>query len=195
MSGSRSLPSTRLKTDVGPWVIGLRLRLPPGQRQRFQGRQDSLWTTAWTRCRAGKAPVVCSPQGTRSSEARATAPSWPANVFRFCENAGRMVARHTDSAKRAHRTSISFVKSLPYVPLPLHLEVSRVCTKNNKTCPVICVNLISSRFIHSLTSTSFWTRSYGYLPTVLHIAAASVAMLNMTVLIVQSKCSHTLSMI
>lgn len=82
MSGSRSLPSTRLKTDVGPWVTGLRLRLPPGQRQRFQGRQDSQWTTAWTRCRVVEAPVVCSLQGTRSSEARATAPSWPANLFR-----------------------------------------------------------------------------------------------------------------
>lgn len=117
MSGSRSLPSTRLKTDVGPWVTDLRLRLPPGQRQRFQGRQDSLWTTAWTRCRAGKAPVVCSPRGTRSSEARAATPSWPASLFRFCENAGRMVARHTDSAKRARRTSNVFVKSLPYVPL------------------------------------------------------------------------------
>lgn len=30
MSGPRSLPSTRLKTDVGPWVTGLRLRLPSG---------------------------------------------------------------------------------------------------------------------------------------------------------------------
>lgn len=30
MSGSGSLPSTRLKTDVGPWVTGLRLRLPSG---------------------------------------------------------------------------------------------------------------------------------------------------------------------
>lgn len=115
ISGSDPSPSTRLKTDFGPWVCGLRIRLPQGQRPR------ALGIVCGRAAEQEKHRLCVHSKVPRSSEARtsyAVLARQPISPLRKC---WKSCCPPYQLSQNVALYKFSFEKSLPHIPLPNQL--------------------------------------------------------------------------